>query len=175
MRRIRLFFIVSLLLSGLFYNSCKKSSTTTAPVVVVPPGVGEFVGSVIVYSKADTMLAYFLKNKYDRITGSLELYTAEDIDFNKYLVNLRSVTGAIRLYKIRNTDLSFLSKVTRIAGDLQISACPGLTSLAGLSKLDTLTNNLIIENNPKIENLNGIGLVQTLVNIIVTGNAFVFG
>jgi hypothetical protein len=171
MKRIKLFFIVPMFLLGMFSNSCKKSDTTTPPTPVVPPGVGEYVGTIAVYSNADTLLPYFLNNNYNRITGNLELYTSDNIDFNKYLVNLKSVTGSVKLYKIRNTDLSFLSNVTKITSDLQISACPGLTSLSGLLKLDTLTNNLIVENNPKITTLDGIGSISTLSSLIVTGNA----
>ena len=86
MRKIKLFFIVSVLLSGMFCNSCKKSDSTSDPVVT-PPGVGEYVGTLAVYSKSDTLLAYFLKNNLNRITGALELYSSDDIDYNKFLVN----------------------------------------------------------------------------------------
>ena len=156
MKKINQLLILMLLFTGMFYTSCKKKSDTTTPPYV--PAEGEWYGSISIYSKAyEDTLKKFLDGDYNRITGSLEIYTSDPtIDYHKYLTNLKTINGSLKLYKAPFSDLSSISSISKVTGDFRISNCPNLTSLIGFTELDTISGKLIIENNPKIRNCEGM-------------------
>ena len=169
MKKIIRFLLFGFLLAGITF-SCKKSDKNENTTVVPKPG--EWIGSIVVYSsRNDTTLQKFLDGNYTRITGNLELYTSEAIDYRKYLINLKTIYGSLKLYKVPNGDLNFISSVTRITGDMQISYCPNIVDLTGIDQLDTINGSLILENNPKLLSCHGMEGLPSLINITVNGNS----
>lgn len=95
--------------------------------------------------------------------GDANLYTQQAvIDFASH--GYTNITG--RLYigtspftSDNITDISQLSTVETVGGDLGVHGCYGLTSLNGLSGITTVGRDLLIKENEDLENLSGLGAI----------------
>lgn len=106
----------------------------------------------------------------DIFVGSIELRSQEEVDefgLNKY----REITGDLRITKGDDAenpiiDLSSLSTLETIGGDLAISATSTLQTLEGLNNIGNV-NKCIIFNNPNIEDINALQgiLVKSFINV----------
>ncbi len=119
------------------------------------------------------------ENKAQVITGNVELQYQSDVDaFDDGPVPITTITGnlTIRLFDDYSdiNDLTPLSTLTSVGGNLNISFNPALTSLTGLDALSSVLS-LIIEDNLALTefcslfpllNINGLN-----GGYIVTGNA----
>ncbi|MCA0959961.1 cadherin repeat domain-containing protein [Muricauda ruestringensis] len=106
----------------------------------------------------------------DIFVGSVELRSQEEVDefgLNKY----REITGDLRITKGDDIedpiiDLSSLSTLETIGGDLAISATSTLQTLEGLNNIGNV-NKCIIFNNPNIEDISALQgiLVKNFINV----------
>lgn len=72
------------------------------------------------------------------------------------LAGLVRIGGSLGLESIGGTDLSGLRSLASVGGDLNIGACPELTSLSGLDNLRSIGGAIQIGHNPELTTLFGI-------------------
>jgi len=101
-------------------------------------------------------------NASAQVCAFLTLTTQAEVN----AVNCSSVTGILTISGPDITDLSPLSSVTSVGGDLFIQDNPVLTNLVGLGGITSVGEDLFIAGNPVLTNLDG------LAGITSVGGAF---
>jgi|FLOH01.1.fsa_nt_gi hypothetical protein len=106
------------------------------------------------------ILAYFVFTaiQAQTYTGNLTLTTQAQVNAFAYT----SVTGNLILHDGDITNLSPLSSLTTVGGDLQIYNIYGLANLNGLSSLSSVGGNLWFNGNFLLSNLNGLSSLTTV-------------
>src|SRR5690606_27473903 len=110
-------------------------------------------------------------------TGTVSLYSQTDINnFVANYPNCTQIEGS--LYISGATDLSSLSNIVSVNGDLHIEHSPNLTSLQGLNNLSSISSGIILYNLPElasVEALSNITSLNWLLSIYNTKLTSLFG
>ncbi len=77
--------------------------------------------------------------------------------YNQNYSNCTALPGGLYVYNIQ--DLSFLSNVTSVAGEVWIEGNPGLTLLTGLENLTSIGGNVLLQKLHDLTDLNGLANV----------------
>ncbi len=91
-------------------------------------------------------------------TGDLVLSTQAEVNSFSY----SEITGSLDIRGDDITDLTALSSLTSVGGNLNIQENPNLTHLGGLENLSTVGYNLHISDNPQLTNVNGLSNLSTV-------------
>ncbi len=129
-----------------------------------------FALSTILYSQDVTLRTQANVDAFDpnttTISGNLtigEINSSDPITDLSNLSNLTSVGGDLKIYyNYKLTNLDGLSKLTSIGENLNISYSNVLTNLDGLSKLTSIGENLDINYNNALTNIDGLNKLTSI-------------
>ena len=101
-------------------------------------------------------------NASAQVCASLTLTTQAEVD----AVSCSSVTGDLSISGPDITDLSPLSSVTSVGGDLDIQSNHALTNLDGLGGITSVGGFLTLLNNDALTNLDGLAAVTSVGQLL---------
>jgi hypothetical protein len=99
---------------------------------------------VTVILKNQAEVNNFIANNCTNFLGNLIIDDSQDAPSN----NINNLTA--------------LSALTNVGGNLEIKNNPNIGNVNGLSSLQTIGGNLIISNNPQLRNLRGLAILQSI-------------